>query len=333
MPSVDDTPSASRYYWSDKSDLTITDFTKKYRPSMVENDGTKPWLWVKRCKPSKEDTGEKAAVEEAAPLLAELTKEVERIKTDASIPVRSNKKTGAKSKKELREEKQAEAAEELKAIALKHGYVSGKWLITASPEKIDAMWTKIAESLISGSLASTAAHLAKVSTTPADPGAHYQHVICLYLPDIFDKNAVIEVMRVLLGSLGANLTGVKSNLATDLGIDSKHPSGIQSTTWKNTALMEEAEIQDLKDFYWKSVSEGGVPVPAKKEEKGSASVKSKPKLKKKQVDDPFGSDEDDEEEKVKEVKVSKKKSAPVPKRAKESDEEEEEERPKKSTKK
>lgn len=61
--------------------------------------------------------------------------------------MRSNKKTGAKSKKEVREQVaqivqspstmpltvvvqvQAEAAEGLKAISIRHGFVSGKWYV------------------------------------------------------------------------------------------------------------------------------------------------------------------------------------------------------------
>jgi hypothetical protein len=43
------------------------------------------------------------------------------------IPIRANKKKGLKSKKEVREEIQTQAASQLKEIAVKHGYVSGKW--------------------------------------------------------------------------------------------------------------------------------------------------------------------------------------------------------------
>jgi hypothetical protein len=50
-------------------------------------------------------------------------------------------------------------------------------------------------SLVSGPLAQTSAFLAKVSTTPKSPGPHYQHVICVYLPDVFDKDEVIKVQH------------------------------------------------------------------------------------------------------------------------------------------
>lgn len=67
------------------------------------------------------------------------------IQNDPSIPLRSSKKTGTKSKKDAREQvgqptlshnallkfptiqAQAEATEKLAGIAVKHGYVSGKW--------------------------------------------------------------------------------------------------------------------------------------------------------------------------------------------------------------
>jgi hypothetical protein len=70
------------------------------------------------------------------------------VENDDSIPTRSNKKTGAKSKKEIREQvnkipirwrkassanynlqAQAEATEELKDICIRHGFVSGKWFV------------------------------------------------------------------------------------------------------------------------------------------------------------------------------------------------------------
>jgi hypothetical protein len=41
--------------------------------------------------------------------------------------VRSSKKTGAKSKKEVREEAQVDAATKLKDISVEHGFVDGKW--------------------------------------------------------------------------------------------------------------------------------------------------------------------------------------------------------------
>lgn len=49
------------------------------------------------------------------------------LQNDESIPVRSNKKKGLKSKKEVREEVQEEATKALKEIATKHKFTSGKW--------------------------------------------------------------------------------------------------------------------------------------------------------------------------------------------------------------
>ena len=48
-------------------------------------------------------------------------------------------------------------------------------------------------SLVSGPLHSTSAFLAKVSTSSGDENSRGQHIICVYLPDVYDKAKVAEV--------------------------------------------------------------------------------------------------------------------------------------------
>ena len=48
-------------------------------------------------------------------------------------------------------------------------------------------------SLVSGPLCSTSAHLAKVATSPEQETANFQHLICVYIPDVYDKASVTEV--------------------------------------------------------------------------------------------------------------------------------------------
>ncbi|KAI0365582.1 hypothetical protein BV20DRAFT_972971 [Pilatotrama ljubarskyi] len=293
-------PDGYQYQWSPTSETSLQDFLAKYKPSMVQNDGTKPWLWVRKSEPIPEEKGLEDAVTEASQLLSEITERVQKIQDDSSIPIRSNKKKGLKSKKELREEVQQEAAEKLKEISRKHGYVSGKWLIFAPSDKVDVVWNSIATSLVSGPLSATSAYLAKVATSPQNETPNYTHVLCVYVPDVYDRASVTEVMKVLLRNHGMNLMGVKSNLYTSIGIDSKHPSGIPSTVWKNTALMKDTEIKALKDEYFSELNAAktvAAEEAAAKKAAAGATAKSKPKLKKKAGgDDPFGSD--DEEEKA-----------------------------------
>lgn len=52
---------------------------------------------------------------------------------------------------------------------------------------------EIAESLIEGPLADTVAQVTKVSTSPSGDVPNYQHVICLYIPDVYNKEEVLEV--------------------------------------------------------------------------------------------------------------------------------------------
>lgn len=52
------------------------------------------------------------------------------------------------------------------------------------------------DSLVSGPLAQTSAFLSKVSTAPKSAGQNYQHVICVYLPNVFDEDEVKKVPYV-----------------------------------------------------------------------------------------------------------------------------------------
>ncbi|KAK0460940.1 translation initiation factor eIF 4e-like domain-containing protein [Desarmillaria tabescens] len=351
----DSMPSKNPYAWSKTSEpeISLDHFLTKYRPSMVRDDGTKPWLWVRAREPSEDSTmeGETAAIAEATVVLEEATEKVQSIQNDASIPVRSNKKTGAKSKKEVREQAslspvQAGAAEKLKDIAIKNGYTCGKWLVFASSEKVDSIWSGVARSLVDGPLSTTTAFCAKVATCPADEKPNHQHVLCIYMPNVYDKDAVTEVMKILLRHHGLNLSGVKTDLYTDLNIDSKHPSGIPSTIWKATSLMKDTEIKggELRDAFFNELAarpKDSAPPPASKEpEKSSETAqpddekpkpKPKTKLKKKmQVEDAFASDNDEEdarEEEKRKVELKKK----LAKARKRDDSDDEEEKPKKKT--
>ncbi|KAJ3484034.1 hypothetical protein NLI96_g5922 [Meripilus lineatus] len=305
--------------WDSDSSLSVGEFLKKYKPSMVQDDGTKPWLWVRREDFQVVPGAREAATAEAVKYLGEVTDKIENIKNDASIPTRGNKKKGIKSKKELREELQAEAREQLKEISVRNGvdahlFHSIVRLIFAPPDKVDMIWTSLATSLIEGPLASSCAQIAKVSTCPKNETPNYQHVMCLYMPDVYNQADVTEVMKILLGKHGLNLMGVKSDLYTSIGLDSKHPSGIQSTK--------------LKDDYYSPLNAAKSPDANKAAEPNTSSAppattdsKAKPKLKKKKVDDdPFASDNDEgdgdaapPEEAPKEVKAKAKK-APLKKK-------------------
>ncbi|KAI9459993.1 hypothetical protein HD554DRAFT_2176769 [Boletus coccyginus] len=177
--SDDSIPADYPYYWSAGSTLSVGGFIAKYKPSMVQNDGTKPWIWVSREQSTKTPSAENkaAAIVEAAALLQQVTERIEQIKNDTSIPIRGSKKAGTQSKKEVREQEQREAGDKLKDISKKYGHVGGKWLIFAPSDKVDVVWSKIASSIISGPLSSTSASCAKVATSPENIAPGYQHVI------------------------------------------------------------------------------------------------------------------------------------------------------------
>ncbi|KAG8221304.1 hypothetical protein J3R82DRAFT_1471 [Butyriboletus roseoflavus] len=120
----------------------------------------------------------------------QVTKRVEQIKNDMSIPVHGNKKEGTQSKKKVQEQAQANAAGKLKDIFQKYGFMNGKWLIFALSDKVDIIWSKIASSLVSGPLSSTSTSCAKVATSPENAVPGHQHVICVYIPNVYDKEDI-----------------------------------------------------------------------------------------------------------------------------------------------
>ncbi|KZV73957.1 hypothetical protein PENSPDRAFT_602017 [Peniophora sp. CONT] len=305
------------YMWSPDSDIPISEFASKHKPSMIQDDGTKPWIWVQSGRtPTRKDENVAEAVEEATSLLEEVKTKVQKIQDDPDIPLRSNKKKGTKSKKETRELEQAQASEKLKEISTRQGYVSGKMLVFCPNERVDITWKNVAESLLEGPLSKTTAYLAKVATCPINDTHNSQHIICIYVPDVYDQAAVTEVLRVLVRQHGITPNGVKSNLYTSIGLDSKHPSGIQSTVWKNTALIPDAELKALKGEYFDEIPTDAKVAPSSKAKevaptaaegvsddvKPASKVKAKsgPKLKRKAAaDDPFASDSESDEPKKK----------------------------------
>ncbi|KAG9050917.1 hypothetical protein FS837_001091 [Tulasnella sp. UAMH 9824] len=312
-------PQDYKYSWSAdaKPELSADEFIAKFKPSIITDDGSKPWIWV--CGPGYENPYKEedanAAILEGVMKLTEAAEKVEAIQAhlpephvqqDASIPVRSNKKTGAKSKKEVREEVQAEARGALRTTAQKHHFTIGKWLCYGKNDNIDGLWAKIARSVASGPLSTSPARLAKVSTAKKGEGAD-SHVLCLYLPDIFDETAARDILKILIREHGILPSGAKPDLYTHIGLDSKHKSGIRSTALR--------DAHDVAKATSSSASKGKAPEPkAENEEDGKdipknkaatndegpppAKVKAKAKPRKDDEDDegpsnPFASDEDE----------------------------------------
>ncbi|QRV98175.1 hypothetical protein RhiJN_26194 [Ceratobasidium sp. AG-Ba] len=249
------------YSWTPSSSIALDDFLKKNKPSMIVDDGTKPWVWVRRIdrKPldeadASEASEETSKIEQAKQLLSEYTEKIIAIQKDDSIPVRANKKKGLRSKKEVREEIMAEASKEFQRISQESKLTCGKWLFFATPDHVDALFTRLAHDLVEGPLSETSAFCAKVATTPSSAEPNYRHVVCLYLPDLYDKDAVTKVLRVVCQSAGVRPNSAKTDLYTTIGLDSKHPSGIKSTIWNPHDLIPETELKSIIEAYWAEVN-------------------------------------------------------------------------------
>ncbi|KAF8740477.1 hypothetical protein RHS02_04581, partial [Rhizoctonia solani] len=268
------------YSWKPSAGMSIDEFLQKYKPTMVLDDGTKPWIWVRRLEHEPLDSvnrsdidgtrSDTSIIERGQKLLEDYTGRIENIQKDESIPVRANKKKGLRSKKEIREETATEATEKFKHLCQESGLTSGKLLAVfvclffvciltllfrlffVQAEHIDGAFSRMARDLITGALSKTPAFCLKVATTPGDVLPNHRYLICLYLPDLYDRAAAAEVLRTVCQSTGIRPNSAKTDLYTMIGLDSKHPSGIKSTIWNPTDLIPDIELKVtvLIETYW-----------------------------------------------------------------------------------
>ncbi|CAE6415258.1 unnamed protein product [Rhizoctonia solani] len=271
------------YSWKPSAGMSIDEFLQKYKPTMVFDDGTKPWIWVRRLEHEPLDSvnstdidstrSDTSIIERGQKLLEDYTGKIENIQKDESIPVRANKKKGLRSKKEIREETATEATEKFKQLCQESGLTSGKLLAVfvclffvsiltllfrlffVQAEHIDGAFSRIARDLITGALSKTPAFCLKVATTPGDVLPNHRYLICLYLPDLYDRAAATEVLRTVCQSTGIRPNSAKTDLYTMIGLDSKHPSGIKSTIWNPTDLIPDIELKVLIETYWNEANE------------------------------------------------------------------------------
>ncbi|SCV73417.1 BQ2448_7343 [Microbotryum intermedium] len=299
-------------------------FLKRSKPSA--NNMHFPWYWVViprskddkdgALKPADEQSLESRVefMQQGQVLVETLTQDCKHIA--ATAPVRGNKKTGAKSQKELREIEHAKFNDQVAALAKKSNLLTGKWLLYPTAENVDAIWAKLVNAIAKpdGALAKTGSvHTAKVSThaeegqsvtfVPRASAFSYEterwillrtlrrgYVICVYCDDSWDRDGVGKAFKCLVRDLGLISSAYKSDANTLLGIDSKHSSGIRSSLYGKTDFMTKDEIDQAIEAR-KEATEAPIKVPKR--------------LEKEEEQDGFVTDEDSEadEPKAKKQKV------------------------------
>ncbi|KAI5476842.1 translation Initiation factor eIF-4e-like domain protein [Pseudohyphozyma bogoriensis] len=168
----------------------------------------------------------------------ELLTECERIKKEE--PVRAKK--GQKSQKDCREEAYKKFKDGVEKLAKKCKIISGKWLLYPSPESVDGIWSTVVHSLClaDGALAKHPAVMTAKVMVGLSEGDR-THVMCVYVKDSWDKEAVKEVWKIL-SEEGLSVSAFKPDAYTHLNIDSKHASGIKSSLYTKTDLFTKDEI-------------------------------------------------------------------------------------------
>ncbi|GAA5825056.1 hypothetical protein JCM11251_006078 [Rhodosporidiobolus azoricus] len=240
----------------------VDSFLSSHKPSLNRKD-LGPWIWVQiprskgkssadgeKEKPAEElgseDEGYAAFEKDAEKVMSALDAKLQHVKETA--PVRGKKSAGIKSQKELREVEHEKLRTDLEGLAKKHKILSGKWLFFRTDDLVDAVWDKIVKAIAleDGPLAKTGVvSTAKVSAFVEEGAKDPNHVICVYVNDSFDKDAVKQAFKVLVEDLGLVSSAYKADAYTIAGIDSNRPGGgFRSSLYSKTTFMKQEEIDE-----------------------------------------------------------------------------------------
>ena len=127
-------------------------------------------------------------------------------------------------------ETKAECVKDLLRIATQQGYTTGKWLLFAKPEFIDAVWRIVATATANGELGCSA----KVS--PA-AGVADNVLICVYVRDFNERSELRRVLDKLMklmpkeGDLKFFFAGFKADAFTSLEINAKNVWKLNATLY------------------------------------------------------------------------------------------------------
>ncbi|GAA5895526.1 uncharacterized protein JCM6883_001535 [Sporobolomyces salmoneus] len=224
----------------------IDEFLKEWKPSLQKEAPT-GWIWCHLAQAANEEVEKPAEdsdekhekfEEEGQKLVEALIARCKEIKETA--PTRAKK--GEKSQKALREEEFAIFGDKVKFLAQEYNVLSGKWMFFPSTEYVDSTWSKIVKALADadGVLAKTGViRTAKVAPIAREGEAQ---LICVYVNDSWDKEAVGKAFKCLVEELKLVSTAYKCDAFTILGIDSKHETGIKSSLWSKNEFMSKDEI-------------------------------------------------------------------------------------------
>jgi len=117
----------------------------------------------------------------------------------------------------------------LRALSLRSGYRSGKWLLRASATFVDAQWRRVAAAVALGRLPGV--RTVKVSSRDP-PGGDPAHVACVYTRDWTDEPDVRRVRAALRDRCGIHWRiSYKPDIYTLLGIFAKNNLKIKPTVY------------------------------------------------------------------------------------------------------
>ncbi|KAF3926448.1 hypothetical protein AA313_de0206607 [Arthrobotrys entomopaga] len=140
----------------------------------------------------------------------------------------------------------ADCADQLRQVALDYNFTYGGWFETVRWDKIDELYSRLGHSLISGPLKNTLAHSVRVTTEGHPRLPRGMHIICVLVPNSFDKEACKQVFDVLVRHHGWVPEGCKPDLFLELNLTHIHQSREYSCTFVPGDFSTQKELQEAK---------------------------------------------------------------------------------------
>ena len=149
-------------------------------------------------------------------------------------------------------------------LAQEFQVLGGKWMCHLPTDRVDAVWSRVAVTLLSGGLGSPV-YMVKVS--PLEDvnleQADGEHVLIVYNTDYRDTEQVMRVENLLRSAGVTSALNYKPDVFSALGIYRNNRWGLRPTTYRSTCLEAEgrSRVETVATGQWCYNSSKGIQRP------------------------------------------------------------------------
>lgn len=221
---------------------TPLEFSKRLPPSTTIVPDAESWLWV-----ADPAARHKFLDKDHAGLLSEGEALLQGFLAFKQKTEERAQASGTMSTlwKQLRP-RETRLAEEIKQVAVKHGVVTGKWMLFPTIESVNESWRHVCEGVVNGKLGPIAKVQAATKDKEKDSKTGAQRLVCIYTRDFADEQ---DVRRVLDGLCDLGLVRksddrpiyYKLDAYTHLGIEGKNEYGLRNSAFSSNDFLKKGK--------------------------------------------------------------------------------------------